>query len=69
MSKRPCERKNCVNQEKGLRESSFNMTRVGNIDIEGELRKFIDTLKGVSEKIRGDSENVYTSKPKEGRGF
>ena len=41
------------------------MTR-GDEDIEGELRKFLDTRKGGSEKIRGDSENLYTSKPKEG---
>ena len=40
----------------GLRESSFNMTRGGDEDIEGGLRKFLDTR-------RGGSENVYTSKP------
>ena len=51
-----------------LRESSFNMTRGGE-DIEGGLRKFLDTRKGGSEKIRGgDSENLYTSKPTTGGG-
>ena len=35
-----------------LRESSFNMTREDE-DIEGGLRKFLDTRKGGSEKIRG----------------
>ena len=40
-----------------LRESSFNMTRgEGDEDIEGGLRKFLDTQKG-------GSENLYTSKP------
>ena len=33
-----------------LRESSFNMTR-GDEDIEGGLRKFLDTRRGGSEKI------------------
>ena len=27
------------------------------------LRKFLDTQKGGSEKIRGGSKNLYTSKP------
>ena len=39
------------------------MTRVGDEDSEGGLRKFLDTQKGGSEKIRGGSENLYTSKP------
>ena len=39
------------------------MTRGGDEDIEGGLRKFLDTRKGGSEKIRGGSENLYTSKP------
>ena len=34
-----------------LRESSFNMTRGGDEDIEGGLRKFLDTRRGGSEKI------------------
>ena len=39
------------------------MTR-GDEDIEGELRKFLDTRKGGSEKIgEGGSENLHTSKP------
>ena len=33
----------------------------------GGLRKLLDTRKGSSEKIRGGSENLYTSKPT-GRG-
>ena len=52
-----------------FRESSFNMTRGagGNEDIEGGgLRKFFDTQKGGSEKIRGGSENLYTLNPKGG---
>ena len=36
-----------------FRESSFNMTRGGDEDIDGGLRKFLDTRKGGSEKIRG----------------
>ena len=40
MSKGPCERKNCVNQKKGLRESSFNMTRGGDEDMETRSLKF-----------------------------
>ena len=61
-----------VNAEVGhfvLRESSFNMTRWGggggggDEDIEVGLRKFLDTRKGASEKIRWGSENLYTSKP------
>ena len=42
------------------------MTRGGDEDIKGGLRKFLDTRKGGSEKIRGGgrgSENLYTSKP------
>ena len=40
------------------------MTRGGgDEDIEGGLRKFLDTRKGGSEKIRGGSKNLYTSKP------
>ena len=53
-----------------FRESSFNMTRRGDEDIEGGLRKFLDTQRGGSEKIVGlgggegrGSENLYTSKP------
>ena len=34
-----------------LRESSFNMTRGGDEDIEGGLRKFLDTQRKGSEKI------------------
>ena len=37
------------------------MTRGEDEDIEGELRKFLDTQKG-------DSENLYTSKPTGGGG-
>ena len=53
-----------------LRESSFNMTRWGDEVIEGGggLRKFLDTRKGGSEKIRGGSENLYTLNPKGGGG-
>ena len=41
-----------VKFSKGLRESSFNMTRGGgDEDIEGGLRKFLDTRRGGSEKI------------------
>ena len=45
------------------------MTR-GEKDIEGGLRKFLDTRQGGSEKIRGggESENLYTSKPRGGVG-
>ena len=50
-----------------IRESSFNMTRGGE-DIEGGLRKFLDTRKGGSEKIRGGSKNLYTFNPKGGGG-
>ena len=39
------------------------MTRGKDEDIEGGLQKFLDTRKGGSEKIRGGSENLYTSKP------
>ena len=38
------------------------MTREEDEDIEGGLQKFLDTRKGDSEKIRGGSENLYTSK-------
>ena len=38
------------------------MTR-GDEDIEGAAQKFLDTRKGGSEKNRGASENLYTSKP------
>ena len=31
--------------------------------LRGGLRKFLDTRKRGSEKIRGGSENLYTSKP------
>ena len=49
-----------------VRESSFNMTR-GDEDIEGGgVRKFLDSRKGGSEKIRGGSENLYTFNPKMG---
>ena len=34
-----------------IRESSFNMTSGGDEDIEGGLRKFLDTRRGGSEKI------------------
>ena len=40
-----------------LRESSFNMTREGDEDIEGGLRKFLDTRKGRFGKIRGAPKN------------
>ena len=30
--------------------------------LRGGLRKFLDTRKGCSEKIRGGSEDLYTSK-------
>ena len=36
--------------------------------LRGGLRKFLDTRKGGSEKIRGDSENLYISKPTGGGG-
>ena len=36
-----------------LRKSSFDMARVGDEDIEGGLRKFLDTRKGASEKTVG----------------
>ena len=51
-----------------VRESSFNITREGDEDIEGGLQKFLDTRKGGSEKIRGGCENLYTSKPTGGGG-
>ena len=43
-----------------IRESSFNMTRRGDEDIEGGggLRKFLDTRKGGSEKIRGGARKI-----------
>ena len=42
----------------------------GDEDIEGGLRKFLDTRKEGSEKIRGvgGSENLYTLSPKGGGG-
>ena len=49
-----------------VRESSFNMTRRGDEDIEGGFQKFLDTRKGGSEKLLGlerGSENLYTTKP------
>ena len=49
-----------------VRESSFNMTRGVDEDIDGGLWKILDTWKGTSEKIKGDSENWYTSKPTAG---
>ena len=42
-----------------FRESSFNMTRGRDEDIEGGLRKFLDTRKG-------GSKNLYTFSPKGG---
>ena len=36
-----------------IRESSFNMTRGRDEDIEGGLQKLVDTRKGDSEKIVG----------------
>ena len=36
-----------------LGESSLNMTKAGDEDIEGGLQKYLDTQKGGSEKIRG----------------
>ena len=43
------------------------MTRRGDEDIEGGLRKFLDIRKGGSEKMRGGgSENLYTLNPKGG---
>ena len=44
------------------------MTRGGDEDIEGGLQKFLGTQEGGSEKIRGDSENLYTPKPTGGGG-
>ena len=38
----------------------------GNEDIDGGLRKFLDTQKRGSEKISGGSENLYTLNPKGG---
>ena len=43
------------------------MTR-GDEDIEGGLQKIFRHPKGGSEKIRGGSENLYTSKPTGGGG-
>ena len=51
-----------------LRESYLIWQGWGNEDIEGGLRKFLDTRKGESEKIRGGSENFYTLNPKGGGG-
>ena len=36
--------------------------------LRGWLRKFLDTRKGGSEKIRGGSKNLYTLNPKGGGG-
>ena len=44
-----------------IRESLFNMTRTGDEDIEGGLRKFLATRKG-------GSENLHTLNPKGGVG-
>ena len=54
-------------QTRTVRESSFNMTR-GDEDVKGGLQKVLPTRKGGSEKIRGGSENLYTSKPTWGGG-
>ena len=40
----------------------------GEEDIEGRLRKFLDTRKGGSEEISGASKTLYTSKPTGGGG-
>ena len=45
------------------------MTRGGDKDIEEGLRKFLDTRKGGSAKIRRGSKNLYTSKPTGGEGL
>ena len=45
-----------------VRESLFNMTRWDE-DIEGWLRKFLDSRKGGSEKIREGLRKLYTLKP------
>ena len=42
-----------MRRKKVLRESSFNMTRGGDEDIEGGLRKFLHTRRGRSEKFIG----------------
>ena len=44
------------------------MTRGGEEDIEWGLRKFVDTRKGGSEKIKRGSENLYTLNPNGGGG-
>ena len=46
-----------------VRESSFNMTIILR---GGGGRKFLDSRKGGSEKIRGGSENLFTCNPKMG---
>ena len=50
-------------------ENTFNMRR-GDEDIEGGLRKFLDTRKGGSEKIRGGGlrEFVYFKTNRKGEG-
>ena len=40
-----------LDRKVGFRESSFNMTRGGDEDIERGLRKFLDIRRGGSEKI------------------
>ena len=42
-----------------IRESSFNMTREGMKILRGGSKKFLDTRKGGSEKIRGLQKFVY----------
>ena len=44
------------------------MTRKGDEDIEGGLRKFLDTRKGGSEKVSWGYKNLYTSKLTGGGG-
>ena len=44
------------------------MTRGGDEDIEGGLRKFLDTRKGGSEKIRGGSKNFILQNQQEREG-
>ena len=68
MCENNCKKYQVVDTRGLLRESSFNMTRGGDEDIEGGLRKFLDTRKGGCGKIRGGSENLYTLNPKGGGG-
>ena len=51
-----------------IRESSFNMTRGGGMKILRGVPKILDTRKGGSEKIKGESENLYALNPKGGGG-